>query len=47
MQRIRGIGGVNLVNDGVEVGRIVRGLLESMSGRVAALARRVGVEEEV
>jgi (R)-2-hydroxyacyl-CoA dehydratese activating ATPase len=38
---------INLVNDGVEVGRIVKGLHDAMAGRVAALARRVGVEEEL
>ena len=38
---------INLINDGVEIGRIVRGLQDAMAGRVAALARRVGVEEEV
>lgn len=38
---------INLVNDGVEVGRIVKGLHDAMAGRVASLARRVGVEEEV
>ncbi|MBW1810772.1 MAG: 2-hydroxyglutaryl-CoA dehydratase [Deltaproteobacteria bacterium] len=38
---------INLINDGVEIGQIVRGLHEAMVGRVAALARRVGVEEQV
>jgi len=38
---------INLINDGVEIGQIVRGLHEAMVGRVAALARRVGVEEEL
>jgi len=38
---------INLINDGVEVPRIVKGLLVSMANRVAALARRLGVEEDV
>jgi predicted CoA-substrate-specific enzyme activase len=36
---------INLINDGVEKARIVRGLHEAMAGRVASLARRVGIEE--
>jgi len=38
---------INLVNDGVETGRIVKGLHNAMAGRIASLARRVGVEEDV
>ena len=38
---------INLVNDGVEIGGIVKGLHHAMAGRVASLARRVGVEEDV
>ncbi|HUU01513.1 MAG TPA: acyl-CoA dehydratase activase [Myxococcota bacterium] len=38
---------INLINDGVEIGQIVRGLYDAMAGRVAALARRVGLEREV
>jgi (R)-2-hydroxyacyl-CoA dehydratese activating ATPase len=38
---------INLINDGVEVGQIVRGLHEAMVGRVAGLARRVGLVERV
>ena len=38
---------INLINDGVELPRIVKGLLLSMSNRVAALARRLGLEPEV
>jgi (R)-2-hydroxyacyl-CoA dehydratese activating ATPase len=38
---------INLINDGVEIGQIVRGLYDAMAGRVAALARRVGLEKEI
>lgn len=38
---------INLVNDGVVVGEIARGLHDAMAGRVMALARRVGVVEAV
>jgi predicted CoA-substrate-specific enzyme activase len=38
---------INLINDGVEVSRIVKGLLAAMANRVAGLARRLGVEEAV
>ena len=37
---------INLLNDGVELPRIVKGLLLSLSGRVAALSRRLGIVEE-
>jgi len=38
---------INLINDGVELPRIVKGLLISLSTRVAALARRLGLIEEI
>lgn len=38
---------INLVNDGVALGEIARGLHDAMAGRVMALARRVGVVEAV
>ncbi len=38
---------INLINEGVELSRIVKGLLHSMAARVAALARRLGVERDV
>ncbi len=38
---------INLINDGVELPRIVKGLLLSLSNRVASLARRLGLVEEI
>jgi predicted CoA-substrate-specific enzyme activase len=38
---------INLINEGVELSRIVKGLLASMARRVAALARRLGLEDDV
>ena len=38
---------INLVNDGVELPRIVKGLLLSLAGRVSALTRRVGLVEDI
>ncbi len=38
---------INLVNEGVELPRIIKGLHISLAGRVASLAKRVGVVEEV
>jgi len=38
---------INLINDGVELPRIVKGLLLSLAGRVAALTRRMGLTEEI
>ncbi len=38
---------INLINDGVALPRIVKGLLQSLASRVAALTRRLGVVEEV
>jgi len=38
---------INLINDGVPLPRIVSGLYQSLAGRVAALALRIGLEEEV
>lgn len=38
---------INLINEGVELPRIVKGLLRSMAVRVAALARRLGLENDV
>jgi predicted CoA-substrate-specific enzyme activase len=38
---------INLINDGVEAGEIIKGLHSAMAGRVAALARRVGLEPDV
>ncbi len=38
---------INLINDGVAAAEIVKGLHLSMAGRVASLARRVGVEPDV
>jgi predicted CoA-substrate-specific enzyme activase len=38
---------INLINDGVEIGEIIKGLYNAMAGRVASLARRVGVEPDV
>jgi predicted CoA-substrate-specific enzyme activase len=38
---------INLINDGVEIGEIIKGLHNAMAGRVASLARRVGLEPDV
>jgi activator of 2-hydroxyglutaryl-CoA dehydratase len=38
---------INLINDGVPLPRIVKGLLTSLTSRVASLSRRIGIEEEV
>ncbi len=38
---------INLINDGVPLPRIVKGLLKSLTNRVASLSRRVGLEEAV
>ena len=38
---------INLINDGVPLPRIVKGLLQSLTNRVAALSRRIGLDEEV
>jgi predicted CoA-substrate-specific enzyme activase len=38
---------INLINDGVDAAEIIKGLHNAMAGRVASLARRVGVEPDV
>jgi predicted CoA-substrate-specific enzyme activase len=38
---------INLINDGVQLDRIVKGLLRSLANRVSALALRGGVEDDV
>ncbi|MBW2524079.1 MAG: 2-hydroxyglutaryl-CoA dehydratase [Deltaproteobacteria bacterium] len=38
---------INLINDGVELPRIVKGLLRSLANRVNSLATRIGVEQEL
>ncbi len=38
---------INLINDGVPLPPIVRGLFQSLANRVASLARRAGIIEEV
>lgn len=38
---------INLLNDGVPLSRIVKGLLKSLTNRVASLSRRLGMVEEV
>jgi len=38
---------INLINDGVPVSRVVKGLVKSLSNRVSSLVRRMGVIEEV
>jgi len=38
---------INLINDGVELSRIVKGLLRSLANRVHSLATRIGVEQEI
>jgi len=38
---------INLINDGVQLPRIVKGLLLSLAGRVSALTRRLGLVEDL
>lgn len=38
---------INLVNEGTPLARIVKGLHQSLAGRVTSLVKRVGVEPEV
>ncbi len=38
---------INLINDGVELPRIIKGLVRAMANRVAGLARRMGPDEDV
>jgi predicted CoA-substrate-specific enzyme activase len=38
---------INLINDGVEMSRIVKGLLLSLASRVASLTRRLGLVEDI
>ena len=38
---------INLINDGVELSRIVKGLILSLASRVSALSRRLGLIEEI
>ncbi len=38
---------INLINDGVPLARIVKGLLRSLANRVASLALRLGVDQEL
>jgi len=38
---------INLINDGVELPRIVKGLLLSLAARVASLTRRLGLVEDI
>lgn len=38
---------INLINDGVELERIVKGILLSLAGRAAALSRRLGLIEDI
>lgn len=38
---------INLINEGVELPRIVKGLLRSMAVRVSSLVRRLGLEDDV
>ena len=38
---------INLINDGVELPRIVKGLLQSLANRVSSLALRLGLVEAV
>lgn len=38
---------INLINDGVELPRIVKGLLRSLANRVSSLATRIGVERDL
>lgn len=38
---------INLINDGVALAPIVRGLLQSLAGRVSSLSRRLGLLQDV
>jgi predicted CoA-substrate-specific enzyme activase len=38
---------INLINDGMEMSRIVKGILLSLAARVASLTRRLGLVEEI
>lgn len=38
---------INLINDGIPMPRIVKGLLQSLANRVSAQVRRVGIVEQV
>ncbi|MDY0002547.1 MAG: acyl-CoA dehydratase activase [Polyangia bacterium] len=38
---------INLVNDGVPLASIVKGLIQSLASRVASIARRLGLEPQV
>jgi len=38
---------INLINEGVELPRIVKGLLLSLAARVASLSRRLGLVEDI
>ncbi len=38
---------INLINDGVDLSRIVKGLLLSLANRVASLTKRLGIVEDV
>jgi predicted CoA-substrate-specific enzyme activase len=38
---------INLINDGIEMSRIVKGILLSLAGRVASLTRRLGLMREI
>ncbi len=38
---------INLVNEGVELPRIIKGLHISLAGRVVSLAKRVGIVEDI
>ncbi len=38
---------INLINDGVELSRIVKGLLLSLASRVASLTQRLGLVEDI
>jgi (R)-2-hydroxyacyl-CoA dehydratese activating ATPase len=38
---------INLINDGVDLGRIMKGLLQSLAVRVASLTQRLGLVEDI
>ena len=38
---------INLINDGVEMSRIIKGILLSLAGRVTSLTRRLGLVEDI
>jgi len=38
---------INLINDGVQLSRIMRGLLQSLAVRVSSLTQRLGVVEDI